>query len=65
MDMTGQVLKFIEAQPDYNGNGRYVISCSSVKGWSLTYHTFGRIELVEYSFKLNEQGLPFEYKRVV
>jgi hypothetical protein len=64
MDLMAAVKNFIEVQPDYNGNGRFVIHASSDDGWSLSYHVRGHIKPIEYSFKINDQGVPVDYRRL-
>lgn len=64
MDMMQEVRKFIKAQSDYN-NGRYAIHASSHEGWSLSYHSVGKMKSVVYTFKVNDKGLPFDYQRLL
>ncbi len=63
MNTIQEVEKFIKAQPDYNG-GRYAIHGTSNGSWSLSYHRVGQTKSVVYSFKVNDNGVTFDYQRL-
>ncbi|MGR8827557.1 hypothetical protein N2E09_08055 [Leuconostoc citreum] len=63
MNTIQEVEKFIKAQPDYN-NGRYAIHGAGNGGWCLSYHRVGHKKPVGYSFKVNDNGVPFDYQRL-